>query len=435
MGFNDVFQTLGGSYFTFLSVLAFVALFTAYFSIRYVAHQPTSLGIRIAKRRVWYFWTLFFVLCFGLVGSGFILLEQRINQGTYTLDIERLRALGLFFLIVLGFSLTWFIAKLLAYTLNKYIKAGPNTILMSTWVAWMIAIWITLDLTGVKDPVWQKLSGFTFQVGNTSSNAAQVLQSLLWLVLALLLAFWVTGVVASRLKRNEKLDETAQRLYLGFLRLVLLTVGVLAALSLSGVNLTLLSVVGGAFGVGLGLGLQRIAANYISGFVLLAERSLRIGDMVRIDNVVEGRVQDIATRYCLIRSLTGTETMVPNEYLMTNPVTNLSFSDSQIVLTTRVGVSYKYSSEEVIPLILAAVTGAPRVLKDPAPTVNLLEFGESRVIYMVYFWIDDPQNGQISAISGVNLAIWESLLKHEIEIPFPQRVVHIKSDKNPQNTL
>jgi small-conductance mechanosensitive channel len=207
------------------------------------------------------------------------------------------------------------------------------------------------------------------------------------------------------------------------IRAVLLLVGFLFALSAAGVDLTALSVLGGALGVGLGFGLQKLASNYVSGFVILAERSLRIGDTVRVDNF-EGVVADIKTRYTLIRSLTGRESIVPNEKLITERIENLSLADPKVLLTTEVSVGYEADVDQVREVLLDAARGAPRVIDEPVPGVQLVRFGADGLEFKLLFWISDPQNGSGNVVSEVNIRVLQGLRAAGIDIPYPQRVVH-----------
>jgi small-conductance mechanosensitive channel len=209
------------------------------------------------------------------------------------------------------------------------------------------------------------------------------------------------------------------------IRAVLLLVGLLFALSAVGVDLTALSVLGGALGVGLGFGLQKLASNYVSGFVILSERSLRIGDTVRVDNF-EGVVADIKTRYTLIRSLSGRESIVPNEKLITERIENLSLADPKVLLTTDVAVGYDSDVELVQRVLLEAAKGTPRVIADPEPAARLMRFGADGLEWTLQFWIEDPANGQSNVKSDVNLRILKGLREAGISIPFPQRVLHMQ---------
>ena len=202
-----------------------------------------------------------------------------------------------------------------------------------------------------------------------------------------------------------------------------LLVGVLLAMSAVGIDLTALSVLGGAVGVALGFGLQKLAANYVSGFVILAERSMRIGDMVRVDGF-EGRITDIKARYTVIRALSGRESIVPNELLITSRVENLSLADPKVAQTTQVAVAYNSPVDEVVQLLEAACKAQPRVLAEPAPAACLASFGADGLEFTVTYWIADPENGPLKLKSDINRAILQALQARQIEIPFPQRVVH-----------
>jgi small-conductance mechanosensitive channel len=185
-------------------------------------------------------------------------------------------------------------------------------------------------------------------------------------------------------------------------------------------------VLGGAIGVGIGFGLQKLAANYVSGFVILAERSLRIGDFVRVDNF-EGHVTDITTRYTVIRAPNGRESIVPNETLITTRVENLSLADRNMLLSTVVQVAYGTEVDGLRARIVERVRQVPRVLPEPGPSAHLTAFASDGLELTVFFWISDPENGQASVRSGVNLAILALFEEEGVEIPYPQRVVHLRT--------
>jgi small-conductance mechanosensitive channel len=206
-------------------------------------------------------------------------------------------------------------------------------------------------------------------------------------------------------------------------RALLLFLGLILALSIVGIDLTALSVLGGAVGVGIGFGLQKLAANYVSGFVILAERSLRIGDHVRVDGF-EGMVTEINARFTVVRSQTGRESIVPNEMLVSSRVENLSLADSVVYQSTKVQVGYDSDVAQVIALLTQAALAQPRVLRDPEPTVQLSEFAPDGLEFTVVYWINDLQNGQGNLRSDINMAILAALRQNSIVIPFPQQVVH-----------
>jgi small-conductance mechanosensitive channel len=290
-----------------------------------------------------------------------------------------------------------------------------------SWLAWIAAV---LWILGLLPAVLREMEAIRFTFGKTEVSLLAIVQGVLSSGLVMVVVLWISAAVERKVLRDTVADLSLRKVAANAIRAVLLVVGFLFALSAVGVDLTALSVLGGALGVGLGFGLQKLAANYVSGFVILAERSLRIGDTVRVDNF-EGVVADIKTRYTLIRSLTGRESVVPNEKLITERIENLSLADPKVLLTTDVAVSYESDVDRVQQILLEAATGTPRVITDPAPAVRLVRFGPDGLEFTVQFWISDPQNGQLPVKSDVNLRILKGLRAAGIEIPFPQRVVRV----------
>jgi small-conductance mechanosensitive channel len=239
----------------------------------------------------------------------------------------------------------------------------------------------------------------------------------------MVLALWVSAAIERRLLRGTGDTLSFRKMAATLVRAALLLVGLLLALSAVGIDLTALGVLGGALGVGLGFGLQKIAANYVSGFVVLAERSLRIGDTVKVDGF-EGRITDIRTRYTVIRALNGREALVPNETLITQRVENWSLADSLVALQCAVQVAYGSDVRALKSRLEAAVAAVPRVLADPAPNCQLSAFGADGLDLAIAFWIGDPENGEGNVRSDVNLAVLDLLNAMGVEIPYPQRVVH-----------
>jgi small-conductance mechanosensitive channel len=291
-----------------------------------------------------------------------------------------------------------------------------------SWVAWIVAaLWIM----GLLPPVMAELEKIQFAFGKSNITLLTVLQGTLSCVVVLVLALWISAALEQRILRQHMQDLSLRKVAANAIRAVLLFVGLLFALSAVGVDLTALSVLGGALGVGLGFGLQKLAANYVSGFVILAERSLRIGDTVRVDGF-EGTVMDIKTRYTLIRSLTGRESIVPNEKLITERIENLSLADPRILLTSDITVGYESDVEQVQKILVDAATASERVLTDPAPSARLARFGADGLEFSLLFWIADPANGQLNVRSEINLRILNAFRAAGIDIPYPQRVVHLK---------
>jgi small-conductance mechanosensitive channel len=211
----------------------------------------------------------------------------------------------------------------------------------------------------------------------------------------------------------------------------LLTVAALVTgLTMVGIDMTAFSVFTGALGVGLGLGMQRIASNYVSGFIILLDRSIRIGDVVQV-GADAGQVSKITTRYTVLKHAAGTEFIVPNEALISNVVQNQSYSDTRLRLATTIGVAYDTDLELAMRLMREAAAAQPRVLADTPPAVFLTAFTDSAISLELGFWIADPEAGRGNVLSDVNLAVWRVFNEHGIRIPFPQREVRLIAEAPP----
>lgn len=327
------------------------------------------------------------------------------------------------FKIVLPVLLSFAVIRLSVRVLSA---AFPNSRVMRlaertiSWLAWLAVVgWIT----GVLPVVLDELDDIHLKLGGARVSVRNLIEGALSAGFVLVLVLWISAAIEARLLRGAYGEQLSLRkAAANAVRALLTFVGLLLALTAVGIDLTALSVLGGAVGVGIGLGLQKLAANYVSGFVILAERSLRIGDTVKVDGF-EGRITDIATRYTVIRALNGREAIVPNEMLITQRVENLSLADPRVLVSTTVQVAYGTELARLAPLLADAVSQVPRVLRDPGPVVQLSSFAADGLELSVNFWIVDPENGIGGARSDVNLAILACLEREGVEIPFPQRVV------------
>ena len=287
-----------------------------------------------------------------------------------------------------------------------------------SWVAWMaMVLWVS----GLLPLLLEELDQIRWTVGGSTLSVRSLIEGSLTAGAVLILTLWVSAGIESRLLRSATGGTLSLRKALSnATRALLMFVGLMVALTAVGIDLTALSVLGGAIGVGIGFGLQKLASNYVSGFVMLAERSVRIGDSVRVDNF-EGVITDIKARYTVIRSLTGRESIVPNEMFIGSRVENMSLSDSRLWQSSVVQVAYDSDVELVMGILQGAAQEQARVLREPPPTVALSAFGVDGLEFTVGYWINDPQNGQLNVRSDVNLAILRLLRDHGVRIPPPQR--------------
>lgn len=300
-----------------------------------------------------------------------------------------------------------------------------------SWVAWAaVVLWVT----GVLPVVLDEMDQIRWTAGGAEVSLRAVAEGALTAGMVLVFALWVSAAIESRLLRGTGSDLSMRKMAANLVRATLLFVGLLLALAAVGIDLTALSVLGGALGVGIGFGLQKIAANYVSGFVILAERSLRIGDVVRVDDF-EGVVTDIRIRCTVIRALNGRESIVPNELLITQRVENASLADRRVAVSSQVQVAYGSDVAGLRRKLEVAIAQVPRVLADPAPSVQLANFGADGIDLGIGFWIGDPENGTGGVKSDVHLAVLAVLEAEGVEIPFPQRVVHQLPVPAPQDAL
>jgi small-conductance mechanosensitive channel len=270
--------------------------------------------------------------------------------------------------------------------------------------------------------VMDHLEALRWKIGGSEVSLRGMIEGVLTALVALVAVLWLSAAIEARLLAAERVNLSVRKMAANATRALLLLVGLLLALSAAGIPLAALSVLGGAIGVGIGFGLQKLASNYISGFVILAERSLRIGDIVKVDGF-EGRITDITTRYTVVRAGNGRESLVPNEMLMTQRVENLSFADTKVSVSTTVQVAYGTDVEALLPKLRDAVCTVPRVLADPPCTVQLVGFAPDGLDLSVSFWIGDVAAGEGNVRSEVNFAILRCFNDNGVEIPYPQRVV------------
>lgn len=296
-------------------------------------------------------------------------------------------------------------------------------------LAFLVWSVVALHILGLLPEVIELMESVSFTLGKAKLNLWLILQGLGAVLVTLLVALWISGVVEARLLAAPGLDGNLQLVFGRLARALFILLAVLIGLPLAGIDLTMLSVFGGALGIGLGFGLQKIAANYVSGFIILLDRSIRIGNLVAIGvgtaGVARGIVTTITTRYTVLRSQAGVEMIVPNEMLVSSIITNETFSDPQVRLAVQVQVAYGTDLEHALAVLAAAASGQPRVLADPPPKGFVVAFADSGITLELGFWISDPEAGSLQVRSDVQLAIWRAFQAEGIEIPFPQREVRL----------
>ena len=339
--------------------------------------------------------------------------------------LAKLQALWIFdFLVPVCFSLA--VIRLGAKVLQVTFKSAEWVRPLERSLSWLAWAAVVLWLTGLLPLVLEELDQIKWKIGASHLSVRTLIEGGLTAVLVMLLTLWVSSAIEAKLLKSSSGSELSLRKAVSnAVTSLLLFVGLMLSLSAVGIDLTALSVLGGAVGVGIGFGLQKLAANYVSGFVILAERSMRIGDSVKVDGF-EGRISDIKARYTVIRSLTGRESIVPNEMLINSRVENLSLADSRILQSTQVTVAYGTDVDGVMQLLLQACKEQNKVLNDPLPFVTLTNFGADGLEFGVHYWVDEQQAGLLTLKSEINIRILQLLQAEGIEIPYPQRVIHTR---------
>jgi small-conductance mechanosensitive channel len=368
--------------------------------------SPRGLAWRASKRVVF---SLTLVIGAGL-GYG---LCNALGQPTGLLELA----------IPLAFVLA--VVRVLVFLLR--LAAGPGggnrgMELALSIVLWMLGVLYLLDWL---QPVASALDGVGTQVGETRFSLLGGIKLLVLSALAVLVALALARLAEGRMLSKQAFDSGVRMGLAKFIRYTLVTLALIAALSGAGFDLTTLTVIGGTLGVGIGFGLQKIASNLISGFLLLFDRSIRPGDVITIGESY-GWVTKMSARYLVVRDLGGVDTLIPNEELITSQVKNWSYGDRHVRVKVPVQISYGDDPEVALALLLEAAAASPRVIDEPPAVAHLLGFGDNGIDLQLSVWIDDPEQGINDVRSAINLAIWRAFKAHGITIPFPQRDLHLK---------
>jgi small-conductance mechanosensitive channel len=321
---------------------------------------------------------------------------------------------------------SWALVRVLVYVLRCVFSNGGFLTTFERWITSAIWVGVVLNITGLDDPLIEMFEQVSFHVGKQTIDLWMLMHGAVTVCATLLLALWIASLIEARLMAAEQMDGNMREVLARLAKALLSLIALLSSLSLIGIDVTALSVFGGALAVGLGLGLQKIASNYVSGFIILLDRSIRLGNLVAVDdNKISGTVTQITTRYTVLRTLTGVEVIIPNEYLVNNIIRNLSFTDTRVRVVVTIQVAYSSDLEKAMALMVEAARGQQRVLADPEPGVMLTRFADSGIDLELGFWVADPETGTGGVRSDISLAICKSFRENGIEIPFPQREVRI----------
>lgn len=313
---------------------------------------------------------------------------------------------------------------------------APGNLLATFERAIVLVVWLgfALYILGLAPDILEFFDSVGFKFGGKRISLLLIAQGVVWVAGALLFALWIGRLLEDRVMAAQAMDMTLRVMVTKLVRAVLVLLAILIVLPVVGIDLTALSVFGGALGVGLGFGLQKVASNYISGFIILLDRSVTIGDLVTIERHT-GKLTKMTARYVVVRSLDGTEAIIPNETVITSAVVNQSYTDRKVAVSMPVQISYD-SDLDAAMRILGEVAGRhARVLNEPAPAVHIKAFADNGIDLELGVWVDDPEHGKTNLRSEIYLALWREFKAQGIMIPFPQREIRIvgKASDAPQN--
>ncbi|WP_339868044.1 mechanosensitive ion channel family protein [Pseudohongiella nitratireducens] len=316
--------------------------------------------------------------------------------------------------------------RMAVYTLRKVFTA--NVLLRSSENVLTLFIWmlVILHLLGWLPTILTVMDNMAVSFGEFRISVLSAINLLLIIAVAFVVALWLAELINKQVQRMPGVTPSFKVGVSKFSRFLLITLAFLLALNAVGINLSSLAIFGGALGVGLGFGLQQIASNFISGFILVLDRSIKPGDIITVGDKF-GWVQELKARYIVVRNREGVDTLIPNENLITSQVINWSYADPNVRIRVSVQISYDDDPAHAMEIMLNCAEASSRVLQDPAPAVRLIEFADSGIALELRVWVNDPINGFAQVRSDINLAIWKAFKEADITIPYPQRDLHIKS--------
>lgn len=331
-------------------------------------------------------------------------------------------------LLILAVNLLWAMAaiRLCVYGMRYIFSEGGWVRTMEHVISRAVWSVLALHLIGLWLPILQFFEEITFSVGKSNLNLLIIIQAILTILVTLFVSLSLSRMIENRLMRAEKIDVNVRVVLSKLVRIALSVMAILIAMSGVGIDITLLSVFGGALGVGLGFGLQKIASNYLSGFIILLDDSMHIGDVVTVD-LHYGVVSELRFRYMVLRKLDGTEVVIPHETLMTTAVINHTNTERKARIILPIQVSYDGDLELAMALMKGAANAHVRVLETPLPDTQIKGFGENGIDLNLIFWIPDPEEGSAVLQSEIYLEIWRQFKKHGIVVPYPQREVRMLS--------
>jgi len=306
----------------------------------------------------------------------------------------------------------------------RFLRISSNNSFVANVAGFFLIPALILDIFGMLDLVIEYLDFYAFKIGNLRISIYLVVKA----IIVLMIVFWISSLVSKKSKsyvdNSKSIKSSTKSIIAKFIDIIVYAIVLIILLKTFGVDMTTLAVIGGAVGVGIGFGLQKIASNFISGIILLFEKSVEIGDVVELDGGnIYGIVKHFGGRYTLIEGSDGKEIMVPNEDFIIQKVTNWSYTNNRARIEINLGVAYGSDLTMVRDILLNCARENPRCLNYPEAECFVTSFGEYDIKFTLYFWISDIVEGRAKPKSDVLINIWDKLQENNIRIPFPQREI------------
>src|SRR5467141_1308275 len=318
--------------------------------------------------------------------------------------------------VAANLAFAWLIIRLITSVIRN-----PFIVRLVSLSAWLVA---ALSVLGDLNPTIEALDSVSVVLGGLRLTPLLLIKLGVLLIVALWLTNLATNFVESRITRSTDLTPSIQVLLIKVIRLALMIFAVAVVMSAVGINLSALAIFSGAAGVGIGFGLQKIVANFISGIILLADKSVKPGDLVTIGDS-SGRISAMKTRYISVDAGDGREFLIPNEDLVTQKVVNWTYTDKNTLVKVSFGTNYEADPRLVCKLALDIAAAAPRAIKSKPPNCILVEFAEAGMKFSLTFWISDP-DGLDNVKSDAMLALWDAFRREGIQVPYPVREIRVR---------
>jgi small-conductance mechanosensitive channel len=318
--------------------------------------------------------------------------------------------------VAASLAFAWLVIRLVTSVINN-----PFIVRLVSVAAWLVA---ALSILGLLEPTIEMLDSVSIVLGGLRLTPLLLIKLGVMLIVALWLTNIASNFVESRITRSTDLTPSIQVLLIKVIRLALMVFAVAVVLSAAGINLSALAIFSGAAGVGIGFGLQKIVANFISGIILLADKSVKPGDLITIGDST-GRINEMKTRYISVAAGDGREFLIPNEDLVTQKVVNWTYTDKNTLVKVNFGTNYEADPRLVCKLALDIAAAAPRAIKSKPPNCILVEFAEAGMKFSLTFWISDP-DGLDNVKSEAMLALWDAFRREGIQVPYPVREIRVR---------